>query len=118
MKTWLTLLVMVVALVAILLVMCVVLSVGLTWIGVWITDHGAKKNAKAVCKLLPNTDCGQCGCESCMDYAQLVADFRCEQGQCPYVTPEINEKVKDLFYVPPVSEKKKLMDLIRNKKND
>lgn len=116
MKTLLFILGSILGIAAILIVMCLLLGVLMTFVGIWITDRGSRKNAKKILKKLPGTDCGDCGCENCLEYAQLVADFRCEQGQCPHISEEAVAYVKDVFYVPPESApRRKLWDVIKGK---
>lgn len=46
-----------------------------------------------VLKLLPKTNCGECGLKSCMAFAAMVSKQRVQPSKCPYVGLPINEQV-------------------------
>ena len=44
-------------------------------------------------KKLPGTDCGQCGCKKCKDYAALALNQEVVTP-CPYCTEAVNEEIE------------------------
>ena len=44
-------------------------------------------------KLLPKTNCGECGVPTCLAFAMNLAGAKAELDQCPYVSEEAKEKL-------------------------
>ena len=44
-------------------------------------------------KLLPKTNCGECGVPTCLAFAMNLAGGKAELSQCPYVSEEAKEKL-------------------------
>jgi acetyl-CoA decarbonylase/synthase complex subunit gamma len=44
-------------------------------------------------KLLPKTNCGECGVPTCMAFAMKLASRNAELAQCPYASEEAKEKI-------------------------
>ncbi len=44
-------------------------------------------------KLLPKTNCGECGVSTCMAFAMKMASKSAELSQCPYVSDEAKDKL-------------------------
>jgi len=54
-----------------------------------------------ILKMLPKTNCGECGVSTCLAFAMKVAAGQVEIGACPYVSEEVKEKVGEAS-APPV----------------
>ncbi len=54
-----------------------------------------------ILKMLPKKNCGECGVPTCLAFAMKVAAGQEEIGKCPYVSPEVVEKVSEAS-APPV----------------
>ncbi|NIA08225.1 MAG: acetyl-CoA decarbonylase/synthase complex subunit gamma [Nitrospiraceae bacterium] len=54
-----------------------------------------------ILKMLPKTNCGECGVSTCLAFAMKVAAGQVEIGTCPYVSEEVKEKVGEAS-APPV----------------
>jgi len=52
-------------------------------------------------KLLPKTNCGECGVPTCLAFAMSLAAGKAELVACPYVTDEAKEKLEEAS-APPV----------------
>ena len=52
-------------------------------------------------KLLPQTNCKECGCATCLAFAMNLAAGKAELDQCPYVSDEAREKLAEAS-APPV----------------
>ncbi len=52
-------------------------------------------------KLLPKTNCGECGVPTCLAFAMSLAAGRAELSACPYITDEAREKL-DEASAPPI----------------
>ena len=48
-------------------------------------------------KLLPGTNCKQCGYSSCMAYAAQLREGKAELAQCPYLTNDLCATLRDHF---------------------
>ena len=44
-------------------------------------------------KLLPKTNCGECGVPTCLAFAMKLAAKKAELAQCPYASDEAKEKI-------------------------
>ena len=44
-------------------------------------------------KLLPKTNCGECGVPTCLAFAMNLASGKAELEKCPYVSEEAKEKL-------------------------
>ena len=82
-----------------------VISVLVTSGGIWFLDRTSKKNAAVIYELLPKTDCGQCGCGTCKEYALLIADSREEQGRCPAISQGAKEQIAEMFFAAETAKK-------------
>ncbi len=54
-----------------------------------------------ILKMLPKTNCGECGVSTCLAFAMKVAAGQAEIGACPYVSDEVKEKVGEAS-APPI----------------
>ena len=45
-------------------------------------------------KLLPKTNCKECGVPTCLAFAMNLASGKAELDQCPYVSDEAREKLR------------------------
>jgi acetyl-CoA decarbonylase/synthase complex subunit gamma len=54
-----------------------------------------------ILKMLPKTNCGECGVPTCLAFAMKVAAGQSEIGACPYVSEEVKEKVGEAS-APPI----------------
>ncbi len=52
-------------------------------------------------KLLPKTNCGECGVPTCLAFAMNLASGKAELDSCPYVTDEAREKLEEAS-APPI----------------
>ncbi|MFC1846730.1 acetyl-CoA decarbonylase/synthase complex subunit gamma [Chloroflexota bacterium] len=52
-------------------------------------------------KLLPKTNCGECGVPTCLAFAMSLAAGKAELSACPYVTDEAKEKLEEAS-APPI----------------
>lgn len=52
-------------------------------------------------KLLPKTNCGECGVPTCLAFAMNLAAGKAELDQCPYVSDEAREKLAEAS-APPI----------------
>jgi acetyl-CoA decarbonylase/synthase complex subunit gamma len=53
-------------------------------------------------KLLPKTNCGECGVPTCLAFAMNLAAGKAELSACPYVSDEAKEKLSEAS-APPIS---------------
>ena len=90
-----------------------VISVFVTFIGIWMVDRSSRRNAQTILPMLPGTDCKECSCEGCAHYAQWVADERKELGKCPYLSDTTISNINGLFPVAEPYKKRTLRDLSR-----
>ena len=97
MNPFIMLIIYVLILFAIIIGISFVISVFITFIGIWMVDRASKKNAAVIRPMLPGTDCRKCECEGCAHYAQWVADERKELGKCPYLSEETISNINGLF---------------------
>ncbi|MBQ6541183.1 MAG: hypothetical protein IJL73_01730 [Lachnospiraceae bacterium] len=93
MEHWLIVLLVIIGVVAVIFLLA--LSSGS--IVIWAANRFFRKQAneleKAVTAELPKTDCGECGCTSCVEYAKKWAAERKEPAPCPHLSEEKREKV-------------------------
>ncbi|MBR5570018.1 MAG: hypothetical protein IKW10_03895 [Oscillospiraceae bacterium] len=92
------------------MVISFVISIFVTFIGIWMVDRASKRNAKEILPMLPGTDCKECECESCAHYAQWSADERKELGKCPYLSQETISAINGLFPMAEPYKKRTLRD--------
>ncbi len=52
-------------------------------------------------KLLPKTNCGECGVPTCLAFAMSLAAGKAELAACPYVSPEAKAKLEEAS-APPI----------------
>ncbi len=52
-------------------------------------------------KLLPKTNCKECGVPTCLAFAMNLASSKAELDQCPYVSPEAREQLAEAA-APPI----------------
>jgi acetyl-CoA decarbonylase/synthase complex subunit gamma len=52
-------------------------------------------------KLLPKTNCGECGVPTCLAFAMSLASGKAELSKCPHVTEESKEKLSEAS-APPI----------------
>jgi acetyl-CoA decarbonylase/synthase complex subunit gamma len=55
----------------------------------------------AIFKLLPKTNCGECGVPTCLAFAMALASGKATLSQCPYVSDEAREAL-DSATAPPI----------------
>ncbi len=55
----------------------------------------------AIFKLLPKTNCGECGVPTCLAFAMALASGKATLSQCPYVSDEAREAL-DAATAPPI----------------
>lgn len=53
-----------------------------------------------VLKLLPKTNCGECGCPTCMVFASQVTEGAKDSSDCPQLEPDMAEKLME--YIQPI----------------
>jgi len=51
-------------------------------------------------KLLPKTNCGECGVPTCLAFAMNLAGGKAELDKCPYVSDEAREKLAGRIGTP------------------
>lgn len=87
----------------------ILLIVGLIVVAVGVVallSYAAKKrrnlstDQEFVRKLLPNVDCGMCGCSSCVNFAKCVVEGKRQADDCKLIKPENAEKIRS--YIKPV----------------
>ncbi len=54
-----------------------------------------------ILKMLPKTNCGECGIPTCLAFAMKVAAGQSEIGECPYVSDEAKETIGEAS-APPI----------------
>jgi len=54
-----------------------------------------------ILKMLPKTNCGECGVPTCLAFAMKVAAGQADIGACPYISDEVKEKVGEAS-APPI----------------
>jgi len=54
-----------------------------------------------ILKMLPKTNCGECGIPTCLAFAMKVAAAQIEIGACPYVSDEVKETIGEAS-APPI----------------
>lgn len=53
------------------------------------------KTAVEIYKLLPKTNCGKCGLQSCMGFAAKLASHQAKTGDCPTMTASAREALRE-----------------------
>jgi len=51
-------------------------------------------------KLLPKTNCGECGVPTCLAFAMNLAAGKAELASCPYVSDEAKEQLSEAVLAP------------------
>ena len=68
-------------------------------------------------KLLPNTNCRECGYATCLAFAMRVAAKKVEAEACPYLSEEAKEILKRIIrewpYTSHASKAKELLDNLK-----
>ena len=54
-----------------------------------------------ILKMLPRTNCGDCGVPTCMAFAMQLAQGKAELSQCPHVSDEAREELGEAS-APPI----------------
>jgi acetyl-CoA decarbonylase/synthase complex subunit gamma len=54
-----------------------------------------------ILKMLPKTNCGECGIPTCLAFGMKVAAGQIEIGECPYVSDEVKETIGEAS-APPI----------------
>jgi len=54
-----------------------------------------------ILKMLPKTNCGECGIPTCLAFGMKVAAGQIEIGECPYVSDEVKEAIGEAS-APPI----------------
>jgi Na+-translocating ferredoxin:NAD+ oxidoreductase RNF subunit RnfB len=85
------------AIVAVVIVLSFVVSLIITPIMISLVDKSSRRTAKKVYEYLPKKDCGQCGCETCMDYALKISDMRSKPYNCGELNEDEREKIAAMF---------------------
>lgn len=69
------------------------------------SDKVRKDHYARVAPLLPQKNCGECGCATCREYAQAAVRKEIPAEACPYAQPALIQAVQDC-----VNEWKKIVD--------
>lgn len=81
----------------VLVVGLILVSVGIVALFSYIAKR--KRNLSTdeefVRKMLPNVDCGMCGCENCINFAKKVVEGKLQPDECKLIKPENAEKIRD-----------------------
>ena len=54
-----------------------------------------------ILKMLPKTNCGECGIPTCLAFGMKVAAGQIEIGECPYVSDEVKDTIGEAS-APPI----------------
>ena len=100
-------------LVGIIVAVSFVISLITTFVGIKVVDSVSRKNAQKILPRLPGTNCGECECEECAQYALMVADERKELGKCPYLSEDAVCAINDIFPQKELKERPKLKDAVK-----
>ncbi len=63
-------------------------------------DYLFKKNEVAIFKLLPKTNCGECGAPRCLEYAVALAADGAALSQCQHLSIEAREAIYTITISP------------------
>lgn len=88
---WLYLLIFVVVMIVGILLLAVITSLSIAWAAGKYSDRIIPQHAKQIENLLPGTNCGQCKCESCAEFADKVLHTEIDEDRCPFC----DEKTQD-----------------------
>ena len=83
--------------VLIIVISCILFSLVFTWLMLKLADRHARKiidlHAKNVAALLPGTDCGKCGYESCYECARAIILSQESPNACKEGAGDLDVKV-------------------------
>lgn len=69
-------------------------SVLISWVGIRYAEKRNKEYLNAVVNLLPQTDCNDCGCETCCQFADCLLCKEVPLDQCPHCPEEAKEPIR------------------------
>ena len=95
MKTWLIIIGSILFLVVFILIISYLSSVLILKAASKFMDELNNDYANKIVKLLPNTNCKECGYDDCDDYAASLLHRACVKT-CPYMSLKDNEKINEL----------------------
>lgn len=77
----------------------IVVVVATTLLISWLVSRskGIPANVDYVNKLLPGIDCGKCGSKNCLEFAEKVANKKCDASICPLIDSENHQKIQKGF---------------------
>lgn len=94
MNVWLFLVIAIVVVTAFILGLTLLFNAGMMYAAAKYSSDTIDKQLKLMAKELPGTDCGQCGCESCMAYAHAVFTCHKEADLCVPGGEKVAKKLK------------------------
>ena len=75
-------------------------NMAMAWAGKRYSEKTRNQYLEKLQKMLPGKNCGECGCETCKEYAGAVFYGRLDEDKCPYgkeTLPEDMKKVVEEF---------------------
>ena len=97
MKVWGTILIFVVCITAFILLLSAFFALSVAFFARRNSEKTLNKNLKALEKMLPGKDCGECGCATCAEYANAVFTLRKDADCCTQGGEELPGKLEALM---------------------
>ena len=105
---------------AFIFILSLIVSLIMVSVGPKMALKSIDRTAGEVKKMLPCSDCKQCGYDSCEQFAKACATSNRLMGNCVEGGPELNKKIKD-FLNPPLRDSfglKKMNAMMRTMNGD
>ena len=95
MKVWLYVVLFAVGTAGFVLLLSVIVNLTVAWLARRYSKKTLKKGISDLEKLLPGTNCGMCGCETCEAYARELFACRMEADRCIAGGAELQKKLEE-----------------------
>lgn len=82
MGVWIYILIFIVGATAFILLLATVTNLIVAWAANKFSDKTINNSISAIEAMLPGTDCGECGCSTCAEYARAVFSGKMDADRC------------------------------------
>lgn len=72
-------------------------NMAMAWFAKRYSEKTRSKYQEKLEKLLPGKNCGECGCETCKEYAAAVFYSRADENKCPHGKETLPEDMKKVM---------------------
>lgn len=93
MGVWGYILLFAVGIAAFIIIMSLLFNLIVAWAARHYSDKTLNKSLTALEKQLPGKNCGECGCETCAEYARAVFTCRMDTDRCTIGDPELPKRL-------------------------